>query len=160
MPTAHLVHGYLGSGKTTFARQLAEQTGSVRLSMDEWYLRVFNEGRPTHHLDESRSRRLWLALDDLWPRLLVLGVDVVLDFGFWRRSDRDRARALARQAGGDAVMHWVRAADDVALDRCLTRLDPDSFLIDAGAFAALLSKFEPLGPDEEHVVPSGRCRTA
>ena len=31
-PTAHLIHGYLGVGKTRFARKLSEQTGAICLS--------------------------------------------------------------------------------------------------------------------------------
>jgi predicted kinase len=33
MPTAHLIHGYLGAGKTTFARQLERDIPAIRFRM-------------------------------------------------------------------------------------------------------------------------------
>jgi len=40
MPTAHLIHGYLGAGKTTFARQLERNIPAIRFSHDEWMVRL------------------------------------------------------------------------------------------------------------------------
>jgi tRNA uridine 5-carbamoylmethylation protein Kti12 len=36
MATAHLIHGFLGAGKTTFARQLERELRAIRFSQDEW----------------------------------------------------------------------------------------------------------------------------
>ncbi len=33
-----------GSGKTSFARKLSEQTGALCLSADDWYLRLYTDG--------------------------------------------------------------------------------------------------------------------
>jgi predicted kinase len=33
----HLVHGFLGAGTTTFARELAAERAAIRFSIDEWY---------------------------------------------------------------------------------------------------------------------------
>jgi len=35
MSAAHLIHGYLGAGKTTFARQLERDIPAIRFSHDE-----------------------------------------------------------------------------------------------------------------------------
>lgn len=104
-PTVHLVHGYLGVGKTSFARQLSEQTGAIRLSADEWYLRLYTNGRPTEQLDDVLWRRRKSQLDDLWPQLLARGVDLVLDFGVWSRSERDHARSRATALGANLVLY-------------------------------------------------------
>lgn len=98
---------------------------------------------------------MWRVLDDLWPRLVFAGVDVVLDFGYRRRAERNRARGLAEEVGADALLHWVRTPDEVARDRCVARAGADSFVVDSDAFEALKMKFEPLGPDEDHVVYEG-----
>jgi predicted kinase len=81
-PTAHLIHGYLAVGKTTFARRLSSRSGAILLSVDDWYLRLYTDGRPTGHLDHDLYLRLESQLDELWPQLLARGLDVVLDFGF------------------------------------------------------------------------------
>jgi hypothetical protein len=36
MSTAHLIHGFLGAWKTTFAKKLEAELGAVRFSQDEW----------------------------------------------------------------------------------------------------------------------------
>ena len=81
-PTAHLIHGYLAVGKTTFARCLSSRTGAILLSVDEWYLRLYTDGTPTQHLDNDLYLRLESQLDELWPQILLHGVDVILNFGF------------------------------------------------------------------------------
>lgn len=148
--TAHLIHGYLGAGKTSFATHLERVVGGVRFSADEWYLRLYAGNEPTAHLEPAWWDRLSSLLNDLWPRLLEHGVDVILDFGFWTRRSRDVARALALAAGAETRLYAVVCTDEVAKARCLSRnADPDrSFSIDEAAFEALRAKFEPVGPDE------------
>ena len=150
MATAHLIHGYIGTGKTSLAIHLERVVGGVRFSADEWYLRLYAGDEPTWHLDATWSDRLMALLDDVWPRLLAHGVDVVLDFGFWSRGSREAARILALGVGAETRLYAVVCADEVARARCLSRnADPGrSFVIDEAAFEALRVKFEPLGPDE------------
>lgn len=150
MATAHLIHGYLGAGKSTYARRLAAETGAVLLCFDEWYLRLYTDGSPTGALDDDLLNRLYAVLNDHWPRLLAAGVDVVLDFGFWSRSWRDDARALAAAAGAEPRLHWVQTSDETALARCLTRNeDPGSaFLLDRDAYVALKARYDPPSADE------------
>jgi predicted kinase len=155
MATAHLVHGFLGAGKTTLAKALEEQHRAIRLSIDDWYLTLFAEG-PTHHLDSDKLQRVEKQLDELWPQLLKQGLDVVLDFGFWHRSRRDTARALARAAGATTVLYEVHCEPEVALQRCLHRNgDATAFLISAEEFTFLQGRFEPLQADEESVRSQG-----
>lgn len=150
MATAHLIHGYLGAGKTSFAAHLERVVGGVRFSADEWYLRLYAGNEPTAHLEPASWDRLSSLLNDLWPRLLEHGVDVILDFGFWTRRSRDEARALALAAGAETRLYAVVCADEVAKTRCLGRnADPGrSFSIDEATFEALRAKFEPVGSDE------------
>lgn len=150
MVTAHLVYGYLGSGKTTFAKELAESTGALRLSIDEWYLRLFAT-EPTYEQDRQQGMRVQELLNDLWPALVARGVDVVLDFGFWRRSLRDEVRQRASLLGARTRLYRLDCPDEEALRRCLARNGaPGSFLISQDGFHALKREIEPLAPDEPH----------
>ena len=147
MGTVHLVHGYLCCGKTTFAKDLEEHCGGVRFSLDEWLIRLSGD---VVHLDEELFERAYALITELWPRLVARGVDVVLDFGFWRRVRRDEARALAEGLGAVARLYWVRCPHEVARARCRERnlrLAGD-YLIDDEAFDRLRERFEPLQPDE------------
>jgi predicted kinase len=152
-----LIHGYLGAGKTTFAQQLTEDVGGIRLSLDDWYLRMYSDGEPTASMDPVLLDRVWAALDELWPQLLEQGVNVVLDFGYWTRIRRDRARDVAGAAGADTVLYSVACDEDVARARCLGRNhDPrSSFVIVAAAYDELKAGFEPLGEDEKFVAIDG-----
>ena len=156
MATVHLVCGFLGSGKTTFARTLTTQHAAIRFSVDEWYLRLFAEG-PTYELDRAAMTRLLDALNDLWPQIAHAGANVVLDFGFWSRSLRDDVRERAGSAGATIRLHWLQCPDELSLARCLARNGrPDSFLISAEGFRELRQHFEPPGADERYeVVQSG-----
>jgi predicted kinase len=153
MAAAHLLHGFIGAGKTTFARTV-EARGAVRFSLDEWYLRLYGDMGPRGHLNPEWADRVQRLLDDVWPRVAALGVDVVLDFGFWARESRDRARELAGAVGANAVLYWVQCDEDVGLDRVRTRnLDPgDSWYLDEGSFDYLRARYQPLGDDEPHEV--------
>jgi predicted kinase len=148
--TAHLIHGYLGAGKTSFATHLEQAVRGMRFSVDEWYLRLYSGDAPAPHLEPAWWDRLYSLLRDLWPGLLQHGVDVILDFGFWTRSSRDEARALARAVGAENRLYAVVCSDEVARTRCLARnADPGaSFVIHAEALEALRAKFEPVEPDE------------
>lgn len=153
--TAYMVHGYLGSGKTTYAKEVAREQGAIYLGMDEWYLRLFTDGSPTAHLDDALLGRLWVVLNGLWPQILMAGVDVVLDFGYWTRARRDEARSLARAVGAGVELHWVQADDETAKLRSMTRQSDTAFVIDSAAYEHLKSRFEPLAADERYLAVDG-----
>ncbi|MEQ4205436.1 ATP-binding protein [Actinopolymorpha sp. B17G11] len=155
MATAHLIYGYIGAGKTTYAQSLAERLGGVRFSTDEWVATLYDE-------DESRIpdmapliRRVETVMEPLWCRCLSLGVDVVLDLGFWARSKRDTARRLAERCGASSRLHHVRCRDrEVAWARVERRNhDPrGSIRMSRHTFDVLEAKVEPPGEDEDHVL--------
>ncbi len=155
MPTAHLICGYIGSGKTTFARQLEEERGAVRFTHDEWMVRHYGHNPPAdkfHEYHAEISRMIWE--DALLA--LSLGRDVVLDFGFWRRADRDEARG--KVAGYDCRMYLVVCDEETAWARVDARnrnLGGEHLLIERHTFDALKKKVEPFGEDEDFaLVPS------
>lgn len=147
--TAHLIHGYLGAGKTTFAKRLAERTGAVRYSPDE--LMVARHGHdPPETLFQQYLDRVYAEINAEWPQTLTRGFDVILDFGFWTRSWRDAARARAAAVGARTKLYAVRCSEKTARARCLARnQNPGgSLFIAETTFDLLKSRFEPLAPDE------------
>ena len=82
--TAHLIHGYLGAGKTTFARRLERDLPALRFTHDDWMVCLYGRDPPTE-LFSDYAARVSDQIDAIWPRCLELGLDVVLDLNFWTR---------------------------------------------------------------------------
>lgn len=147
-----MLFGLVGAGKTTLAREL-ESEGAVRLSLDEWTIAATGDRL---YLDRSVEERIRERLSDLWPRIARAGVDVVLDFGFWERTQRDSVRKTAKLLGSQVGLIWVRCAEDERRRRCIERSTNrlDSYIIDRDGFAWIAANrtVEPLGDNEDHRV--------
>jgi predicted kinase len=108
----HLVCGSTGAGKTTYATQLAERSGAVRFSIDEWMSALFWIDSP-EPLDPLWSmERVERCLVQIWAtarRVAELGVPCVLDIGLTRADSRARFVSLAREAGLSVRVHFVDA---------------------------------------------------
>lgn len=150
MATAHLVHGFLGVGKTTFARQLEQSLPAIRFSHDEWMVRFYGTDPPAH-LFEGHSRAVSEQIDLLWPRCLELGVDVVLDLGFWSRKERDQAKATASARGAGVLLYRLNCPEHMARARLRARNEKldGNLLITDETYDLLRMRFEPLAPEEE-----------
>jgi predicted kinase len=150
MATAHLIHGYLGAGKTTFAKRLEREISAVRFTHDEWMRALYGDDPPEQQFADH-ARRVSDLMEDLWSRCLEVGVDVILDFGFWSRQERDRVRAAVTNKGADYRLYRLTCPDDAAWKRIQARnaaLD-SSLYIAPNTFSVLKARFEPL--DEEEV---------
>jgi predicted kinase len=117
MATLHLMVGLPCSGKTTLARELEDKCAALRLTPDEWQLRLFGQDAE----EPEHNTRHALIEDLLWEvasRALTLGTNVILDYGFWAREEREEYRSRARQLGASSEIHFL----DVPSEELLRRL--------------------------------------
>jgi predicted kinase len=155
--TLHLIVGLPGSGKTTLARQLEAKYAALRLTTDEWHIKLFGHDywdqmtesdEATH---DSRHESVESIMWDVAARVLVLGVDVILDFGCWVRSQRDEFRSRAERLGADFEIHFADAPEEVLLERLKARNDMQAegtFFIPEAKLKEWIQIFEPPTSEE------------
>ncbi|MBK9745966.1 MAG: AAA family ATPase [Chloroflexi bacterium] len=138
------------SGKTTLAKQLEHEHAALRLTTDEWRVRLF--GQDAEHPDhDARHGLIEVMLWNIASRALELGTNVILDFGFWAREEREDYRARARQLGASSEVHFL----DVPAEELLRRLaarnaqpSPTTFYIPEAMMKPWLAIFQRPTPDE------------
>ena len=82
-----MICGRICSGKSTYAQRLRVQNKAVLLSIDEIMLAVFGQHCGDKH-DEYAGRTERYLLDKSLE-IVATGLDVILDWGFWRKEKRD-----------------------------------------------------------------------
>ncbi len=83
--------------------------------------------------------------------MLVLGVDVVLDFGCWVRSQRDEFRSRAENLGADFRIHFVDVPQEVLFERLRARNSVQgegTFFIPESKLKEWIQIFEPPSSEE------------
>ena len=100
-PNLILVCGLPGSGKTTIARRLEQETGAIRLNIDEWVAAL-----GVDFFDFEFRLRLESRLYEHGITLLKLGQSIILEDGLWTRDERDRHREIARKLGATTEIHY------------------------------------------------------
>lgn len=146
MPILFLMCGLPCSGKTTLAKDIERERGALRLTPDEWMESLFGTG-----YDEAKRAAVEAMQWEIAARVLRLGLDVVLDWGFWSHKERDDYRARARALGAEVVVRFL----DVPIDELWTRialrntdLPPATFHIDEADLKLWSDSFEPPTADE------------
>ena len=118
--TLHLMVGLPCSGKSTLAKKLEHELPALRLTTDEWHIRLFGQDAE----DPEHDARHSVIEDQLWSiasRALALGTNVILDFGFWAREEREDYRTRAKQLGASSEIHYLDVPPDELLKRLAKR---------------------------------------
>jgi predicted kinase len=138
--------GPAGSGKSTVARRL-EEGGMARLSFDQeaWRRSIRSMPLPTDlHQEIEAELRTRLS------RLVTTGVDVVLDFSFWSRREREKWRSLVRSLGVEPETIYLDTPRATVLERVAARRtdQPDAYQLEPELAASYFDHFEPPSADE------------
>ena len=131
MATLHLMVGLPCSGKTTLAQKLEHEQSALRLTTDEWHICLFGQDaeEPEH---DARHTLIEMMLWKVASRALELGTNVILDFGFWAREEREDYRSRAKDLGASSEVHFLDVPTDELMRRLMARnsqSSPASFYI-------------------------------
>jgi predicted kinase len=146
MATLFLICGLPGAGKTTVARRIEAERPALRLTPDEWMARIVGDG-----FDDRKRAAVEAVQWEIAMRALALGVDVVIDFGFWSRTERADFRARAEATGAKTRLIYLDVPREELLRRLAARnadLPPDTFPVTAEQLDLYSTWFEAPTADE------------
>jgi predicted kinase len=111
-----LICGLPASGKSTLARQLADELPAVRLDKDTWVTELGGDV-----WDDDFRVRVERLLWDLTLELLRQGQSVILEWGHWARAERDEKRLGARAVGVRAELYYLAVPVEELVRRAAQR---------------------------------------
>ena len=124
MGNIHLVLGPQGAGKSTYARQLAQQESAVRFSIDEWMQSLFGPDLPKALSLSWIMERVQRCEKQIWSitaQISQAGGNVVLDLGFTKIESRKAFRQLAADIGAEVQLHVLDAPYATRKERVMNR---------------------------------------
>lgn len=150
MATLHLMVGLPCSGKTTLAKKLEHKRSALRLTPDEWQVALFGQDakEPEH---DARHSLIEAMLWDIASRALELGTNVILDFGFWAREEREDYRLRAKRLGASSEVHFLDVSEEELLRRLEVRNSQPpqgSFHISEESMKPWIKFFQKPAPEE------------
>ena len=136
-PTIHLICGYLGFGKTTYAKQLEQDLTAVRFTHDEIMCNRY--GRNPDNFQEK-----YKVVDKFIRQQTIIkikeGYDVILDYGFWTRENRKQYYNWAKKITPNVIFHALTCDINIARERINQRTNNQSneLFIDENCFNKFL----------------------
>jgi len=162
MATLFLICGLPGAGKTTLAKQLEMSRSALRLSPDEWIVRIMKDASDTIELDRLRDPVESLQWD-VAQKALSFGVSVILENGFWARQERTMFQSKARALGASVELHFLNVPKEELWNRLNKRnanRPEDSFVVTKKQLDTWWASFEPPTADELNTYDNCQAKPA
>lgn len=147
-----LICGKICCGKTTYSEQIREKENAVILSVDEIMLSIFGQHAGEKHDEYANNTQKYLFNKSI--EFVNAGVNVILDWGFWTKVNRNKAKEFYKAHGINTEMHYIDICDETWKQRLAYRNakvetgETDAYFVDenlANKFAAI---FETPDKDE------------
>ena len=102
--------GKICSGKSTYSEKLRKENKAVVLSVDEITLALFEQNVGEKHDEYVAKLEKYLFEKSL--DIVSVGVDVILDWGFWTKEERDFAREFYSSRDIRYEFHYIDVSDE------------------------------------------------
>ncbi len=156
-PALIMLYGFPGSGKTYFARQLADSLKGVHLQSDKVRNELFEDPRYDKQETEIVSHLMLYMAEEF----LRAGLSVVYDADCSRAKDRRDIREVAYSTKALPMLVWLQIDIESAFSRVVKRdkrKTDDKYAkpMDRTSFEELINKMQNPTQSEEYVVISGK----
>lgn len=147
-----LICGKICSGKSTYAKELCVQNHAALLSVDEITLALF--GQYCGDMHDTYVERTQNYLFEKSLELIESGINVVLDWGFWMKKERDIAKAFYKTRNIAHEFHYIDISDETWKARLKKRnsavlaKETSAYFVDDNLAAKFGALFEMPGKDE------------
>ena len=141
MGKLYLLCGKPGCGKSTVARELEKSFNYIHFSADDFMLKLYGEVEDRVEFEEKLNK-IKEHIYSICDKVLVNN-NVVLDFGFWTKKERDYVRE--RFSKFDVTLIYIDLTDDEIWKQIEKRnktLKDNEYYMDRATFDFLSSKFE------------------
>lgn len=155
-----LICGKLCCGKTTYAKKLAKEIQAVRLSCDDIMLCLFGKDLGDKH--DEVAQRVQNFLIHQAVEVYEADVSVIVDFGFWRKAQRENVTTLYKQQGITPEWHYIDIDDETwkrniaKRNAAVTKNETLDYYVDEGLAHKCETLFEKPQPNEMDVWYSNR----
>ncbi len=148
--------GRICSGKSTYTKQLRIKNKAVVLSVDEITLALFEHDIGDKHDEYVEKAERYLF--DKSVEIIETGIDVILDWGFWTKAERDFAREFYRSKNIENEFHYISISDEEWKKRIEKRNSliyqgkTNAYYVDEGLMKKVDGIFEAPSDDEVDLI--------
>lgn len=148
--------GRIASGKTYYTKQLKDKSGTVILSVDDLLLQLSDTCLGERHDDIAGRCEHYLY--GLAEQLTGMGMDVIIDYGYWLKREREAARQFFGSRHIPMELHYFIVSEEIrirrleqrnrAIEEADDRSEKKVYLINEELRQRLDMKFEEPSTDE------------
>lgn len=153
-----LIAGKICSGKSTLAEKLRLQNKAVVLSTDEITLAIFGQHIGENHDEVVENTQKYLFHKSL--ELIECGINVILDWGFWQKQEREEAKMFFAERNIETEFYFIDISEQEwkkrieKRNKAITENHLSAYFVDENLRIKFSNLFETPTKDENMIVIS------